>query len=379
MAIRSKARVAALGLASMTLALCVGPAVAAEVKVVAVQALTGPYAYAGVPGREGIDLALEAIQAKKLAGEHTISLAIEDTGSEKQQTISLVSRFAKDPSILAILGPTTSIEGVAVAPIANEHEIPLVTTTAVADAISKAGKWAFRTPASPAVIVGDIGRVAAKLGVTNAALVFTRDNDGGIAQKNVARKALEDSAVKVGIEEGVLASDTDFTSQVTKLQAANVDAIFFALPAEQSANFIIQARQAGMPANLKILGTPTMGSERFIAIGGSAVEGATFVADYFTENTGAQNADFVAAFKAKYGKLPDAPAALGYTALMVLAEAIKNAGAEPTRDGIRQKLTEIQNLPVVLGLGRFQFTEDRSPAYGTNVVTVRDGRFVLAN
>ena len=99
---------------------------------------------------------------------------------------------------MLILGPSASIEGVAVAPIVNEQKVPLLTTTAVADAIGNAGIWSFRTPASPSVIIGDIGKYAAeKIGVKRVALIFARDNDGAIAQKNVAKAAFEANKVEV--------------------------------------------------------------------------------------------------------------------------------------------------------------------------------------
>lgn len=368
-----------LSVAALVLGVVASAANAAEVKVVAIQALTGPYAFAGAPSREGIEIALEQIEKGNPAGENTINLTIQDTASEKQQGISLFTQTARDPSVMLIIGPSASIEGVAVAPIANEQQIPMLTTTAVADAIGEAGIWSFRTPASPSVIIGDIGGYAAEtLGVKRAALVFARDNDGAIAQAKVARAAFEAAGVEVAAEETVLAADTDFSAQVTKLQSMGIDGVFFAIPSEQSANFVIQARQAGIGEEMKFMGTPAMGSGRFIEVGGGAVEGATFVADYFAGNTTPENVAFVEAFRAKHDRDPDALAALGYTAMMVAAEAIKHAGDTPSRDSIRQALTDIKEMPVVLGRGKFEFGETRSPSYGALVLTVKDGKFALA-
>lgn len=352
---------------------------AAEINVGAELALTGPYAFAGVPSRDGMMIALEEINSRKLAGPHTIKLTIEDTASDKQQAIALINRFGRNDSILLVLGPSSSLEGVAVAPVANTLKVPMLTTTAIADDIIKAGEWSFRTPASAANTIGAIAEYAVrKQGVKSAALVFVRDNDGAIAQKNVARDALKAAGAQIVAEESVLSADSDFAAVVTKLQATPVDAIFMANPSEQSANFIIQARQAGIDPKTRFIGTPAMGSARFIQVGGKAVEGTSFASDYFPAGTSEQNKRFVAAFKARFNKDPDALAALGYTAMHVAAEAIKRAGPTPDRQKIRDALNSIREIPVVLGNGKFSFDASRAPNYGAPVLTVKGGAFIPA-
>ena len=350
-----------------------------EINISAELALTGPYAFAGAPSRDGLTIALEEINAKGIAGNHTIKLTIEDTASDKQQGITLINQFARQEKVVLVLGPSSSLEGVAVAPIANSLKVPLLTTTALADDIIKSGEWAFRTPASAAGTIGEVAKYATqKLGVKTAVLVFVRDNDGAIAQKNVARDALKERGAEIVSEESVLSADTDFMAVVTKLTTQKIDAIFLACPSELSANFIIQARQAGIDPKTQFIGTPAMGSSRFIQVGGKAVEGATFAADYFPANDSPQNKGFVQAFNAKYKRDPDALAALGYTSLYVAAAAIKQAGASPTREKVRAALAGIKDLPVVLGNGKFSFDANRAPDYGALVLTVKNGQFIIA-
>ena len=87
----------------------------------------------------------------------------------------------------------------------------------------------------------------------------------------------------------MLTSDTDFLAVITKIIGTKPDAVFLALVAEQSANFIIQARQQGIDPEVKFLGVPNFGSDQFILIGGKAVEGAIYVADYFAGMASEEN------------------------------------------------------------------------------------------
>ena len=114
-------------------------------------ALTGTYAWVGVPSREGLDVGIEDVNASGMLGGNILRVLIEDTASDKTQAISLINRFSTRDKALIVLGPSSSSEGVAIAPVANELKIPLLSTTAVSQTINKSGPWVFKTPASPAL------------------------------------------------------------------------------------------------------------------------------------------------------------------------------------------------------------------------------------
>jgi branched-chain amino acid transport system substrate-binding protein len=362
------------------LAACVtSPAFGQEYTVAAELALTGTYAWVGVPSHEGLLVGLDEVNASGMLGAGKIKLVIEDTGSEKAQAITLINRFQARENVLMVLGPSSSSEGVAIAPVANDLKIPLLTTTAVSDAINKSGIWAFKTPSSPSVIIGEVAKYAVdNLRIKSAALVWGRDNDGQVGQKNAALAYFKAHGVDIVAEESVLTTDTDFLALLTKITAKNPDALFLALTAEQAASFIIQARQGGIDPKVRFIGVPNMGAEQFITIGGKAVEGSTFVADYFPNLPSPENQRFVAEYKKRYNRLPDNGAALGYTAIKLAATAIKAAGPQPTREKVRAALAKIKGLKVILGRGDFSYDESRGALYGAVILAVKNGKIVPA-
>jgi len=370
----------ALHLSAVLLAACVtSAAFGQEYTVAAELALTGTYAWVGVPSHEGLLVGLDEVNASGMLGAGKIKLVIEDTGSEKAQAITLINRFQARENVLMVLGPSSSSEGVAIAPVANDLKIPLLTTTAVSDAINKSGIWAFKTPSSPSVIIGEVAKYAVdNLRIKSAALVWGRDNDGQVGQKNAALAYFKGHGVDIVAEESVLTTDTDFLALLTKITAKNPDALFLALTAEQAASFIIQARQGGIDPRVRFLGVPNMGAEQFITIGGKAVEGSTFVADYFPNLESPENQRFVAEYKKRYNRLPDNGAALGYTAIKLAAAAIKAAGPQPTREKVRAALAKIKGLKVILGRGDFSYDENRGALYGAVILAVKNGKIVPA-
>jgi branched-chain amino acid transport system substrate-binding protein len=370
----------ALRVSAVVLAACsAAPAFCQEYTVAAELALTGTYAWVGVPSHEGLLVGLDEVNASGMLGAAKIKLTVEDTGSEKAQAITLMNRFAARDNVLMVLGPSSSSEGVAIAPVANDLKVPLLTTTAVSDAINKSGIWAFKTPSSPSVIIGEVAKYAVdNLRIKSAALVWGRDNDGQVGQKNAALAYFKAHNVDIVAEESVLTTDTDFLALLTKITAKNPDALFLALTAEQAASFIIQARQGGIDPKVRFIGVPNMGAEQFITIGGKAVEGSTFVADYFPNAQSAENQRFVAEYKKRYNRLPDNGAALGYTAIKLAASAIKAAGAQPTREKVRAALAKIKALKVILGRGDFSYDENRGALYGAVILAIKNGKIVPA-
>lgn len=369
-----RARLATLaGTLTLTIA-----AHAEDIVVGAPLALTGPYAWVGVPSREGIEVALEEVNRTQALGANQLKLVIEDTGSDKGQAITLVNRFALRDKALLVLGPSSSVEGIAVAPVANELKVPMLSATAVSDAIGKAGPWSFKLPASPARIVDDVCRYAVAHGIRSVALVTARDNDGAVAQKDAAGRCFKAAQVAVVFDESVLATDSDFLAIQSKLIAAKPQGVFMGLGGEQAANFVVQARQNGVDPKVQFMGGPAMGAAQFLTIGGSAIEGTIYPADYYVGGTSAENKAFIAAFQKKYGRQPDFGAALGYASVKVAVAAIKAAGPHPTREAVRDALKTTAQMPTVLGTGRVGFDANRGGTYNGIVVRVKDGKLSAA-
>ena len=347
----------------------------ADIPVGVPMALTGPYAFVGVPIRNGIVTALEQANAGgKLWGR--IRIIEADDGSDKGQAVTLTNRLAMVDKVLMILGPTSSIEGTAAAPVANDLHVPMFTSAVSADVL-KAGPWSYKVTSSPADIMAELGTYAARtMGAKKAMFVFNRDNDGFVAQKNATRDTMKAAGVAVLGEEGILGSDTDFVALATKLADSGADCIYVGSPAEQGANLVIQARQAGLADNVRVIAPPSMASANFIKAGGRAVEGAVMVADYFAGADTPINKAFVAAYRARYNQAPDNWAAVGYTLGSLAVAVLHAAGPGADRERVRGAFGTIKDTPTVLGHGTYSFGPDRAPHYGAAIITVRNGAFV---
>src|SRR5439155_1326353 len=119
---------------------------AKEITVGVFNAMTGNYAFGGVPIQNGIKLALEEANTQGLPGGNKFKIVEADTAGEKSQVINLVNQFAKRDNAMLILGPTVSPEALAGAPVANDLQVPILVIGS-SPAIVATGPWAFKIQA----------------------------------------------------------------------------------------------------------------------------------------------------------------------------------------------------------------------------------------
>jgi branched-chain amino acid transport system substrate-binding protein len=376
MTIKLKQMMTRLALATAVTSAAATPALAQEVKIGVVLSNTGTFAFVGAPVINAVRLAYEELMAANYFGNTKVTLMVEDNRSDRAEAITLINRMATRDQATIIIGPVSTGEAMAAAPVAVDLKIPLFTTATSPDVL-KAGPWIFKSTETAEQFMTPLGtHVVQKAKPRNCFYVFIRDNEGYVRQKNVLRDVIAAGGVKTVGDESILAADSDFTALATKIVSSKADCLYVGTPPEQGANIVLQARQAGMPASTVLVGNTGMGSDRYLKAGGRAVEGTLFPAEFVPTGVNEMGRKFIAAYTKKYNMAPDSWAGVGYTMMLVTANAIKTAGPNPTRDAVRQAMARTNKLPVVIGQGTFTLDADRIPSFGAAVLTIKDGKFV---
>jgi branched-chain amino acid transport system substrate-binding protein len=376
MTIKLKQMMSRLALATAVTSAAATPALAQEVKIGVVLSNTGTFAFVGAPVINAVRLAYEELMAANYFGNTKVTLMVEDNRSDRAEAITLINRMATRDQATIIIGPVSTGEAMAAAPVAVDLKIPLFTTATSPDVL-KAGPWIFKSTETAEQFMAPLGtHVVQKAKPKNCFYVFIRDNEGYVRQKNVLRDTIAAGGIKTVGDESILAADSDFTALATKIVSSKADCLYVGTPPEQGANIVLQARQAGMPASTVLVGNTGMGSDRYLKAGGRAVEGTLFPAEFVPTGVNEMGRKFIAAYTKKYNMAPDSWAGVGYTMMLVTANAIKTAGPNPTRDAVRQAMARTNKLPVVIGQGTFTLDADRIPSFGAAVLTIKDGKFV---
>ncbi|HVV92586.1 MAG TPA: ABC transporter substrate-binding protein [Hyphomicrobiales bacterium] len=366
-------------LAAATLAVAIsgfaGAAKAEKDVVVAVQVpLSGPIS---VPrGRIGAEVARDQINKQGLLGEgRTLKLLIEDNGGDKTQAISLANQAIVADKVVALVAGAGSALSVPVAPVANTLKTPVVAVGS-SPAIVDAGPWGFCTFFASEEQVDVTAQLIDRLKVHAIAIIYDRSNDGSVRMKDSLQEQLKKQGVSVVSTDGIAPSDTNFGPLATRIAGEKIDAIYIEGAAAVAANFLIQVRQAGVGPNVRFLGAPQMYSPVLTQIGGKAIEGLYLPASYQIGLATDLNKEFVKEFRARGNTDPDIVGAAYYTAVMLIARAVHDAGPNADRQSVRDALDKIRNMPSVLGQGTFSFDKRRFGVFKNVLVRVEGGKFV---
>ena len=350
---------------------------AADRKVIILQALTGNGAFVGVPAAEAMKFAADELNAKGFLGADKLTYEVVDSASTRAQAMASITRYAADPNVLAILGPTTAVEAIPGGAVATEGKVVMYAMTN-AEATLKSGPYSFFAAQPPRVTMPHIADyVLNVVKARNCAIVNLSDNEAYVEQAKYFREYAEPRGLKIVDSTGVKGSDSDFSAVSTRIVGAKPDCVMLFTHAPVAANLAIQLKQAGLDARTRLIGQTGIASPQLVSIGGASVEGVVFNADWSPGGNSPAGKAFVEAYRKATGKEADNWAALGYTYMNVLATAIKNASPNPTRDKVRDAMTRTKDVPVIVGGGKYSLN-DRVPDYGVTFLQVRNGQFVAA-
>ena len=337
-----------------------------EIVIGVVLPLTGHLASAGELMKEGLDLARNEINAVQSSNPQ-FKFIIEDDTSTPEGAVAAFNKLIQEDSVSVILGPASSSATEAAFPIAHENGIVAISPTAGARGLTAISDFAFRIPLTTDIIVSKgIEVTHPKLGYQRVATMYDETDLFSTDRDTALQEAFTAKGIEVLTTEPFRSGDTDFSAQLTRIQALNPDAIFVsALPPEKP-GILVQAAELGLSVPFIVSSLTNVE----VAAAGAAAEGAiTFIGWLPTDDTPGNQA-FVQNYSETYGNTPNVFATASYTAVYILAEAIKNAQATDAIS-IRDALANISDLDTVLG--KFSFNANGDAVYDQKTLIVKDG------
>ena len=214
-------------------------------------------------------------------------------------------------------------------------------------------------------------------GVTKLGIIGLNDEAGEDVASG-CKKAAEDLGVEVVARHTFEASATDFTGQLSDLRSKGADGVCIANPLELAGLQLKQAQQLGWDPVW--LGFSSQADPRIVDLaGGKAAEGLVAVSTFrpvSDESPAVQ--EFVEAYTEKYDSAPSFFSQYGYWAGHLMADALEDAGDEPTRESLRDALLGWDEHEDSTGFsGPLSYSEDQPNGLNSLfVVEVKDGEVV---
>ncbi len=325
-----------------------------EIVIGGIFPLSGGVAVYGVECKNGIDLAIEEINAAGGINGKNISLISEDDEGNPEKTVNAYQKLTSKDGVKIVIGSLTSGCTQAITNRAQAQKVIQIAPAATAPAITDAGDFIFRT----CFIDPFQGRVGGKfsyetLNARKAAILYDIGNDYSVGLTENFESSFTEVGGQIVAKEAYNTNDKDFNAQLTKIKSANPDVVY--LPDYYNVVALIakQLRAQGIE-------TPIVGADGWDGILGNAnaeVLNGYYSNHYATDSTSPAVQSFVEKFNKKYSKDPNSFAALGYDSMYILKDAIIKAGSTDPQ-AVKVALEETDGNYVT---GHLKFDEKHNP------------------
>jgi len=343
---------------------------ATEIVVGEFGSLTGTTATFGISTKNGIEMAVDAVNKEGGVLGKKIRVIVEDDQGKPEEAQTVVTKLVNKDQVMAILGEVASSRTMAAAPVAQQNGIPLITPSSTNPKVTQVGDYIFRV----CFIDPFQGFVMAKfatntLKVKNVAILRDIKNDYSVGLADVFAENFKKMGGSIVANESYSEGDTDFSAQLTSIKSKNPQAVFLPGYYTEVGLVVRQAKKLGL--NVPFLGGDGWDSPRLIEIGGEALNGSYYSNHFAVSDPDPRIQKFVSEYKARYSETPDALAGLGYDAAGVLFDAIKRANST---DGakVRDAIASTKDYPGITG--KITINKDRNADKSAVVLEVKDGK-----
>ena len=208
-------------------------------------ALTGPYAAPyGLPMQRGFELAREELNQ---LGGLQITFIIEDDQSTVEGAVAAFNRLIHEHKVSIITGLAVSTQGAQAFPVAQENGVVCFSSVSAAAGLSAIGDFIFRAGLTTEVLnPNGVQITQEKLGYTKVATIYD-DADVYTSSIKELEKALAASGIEIVTTETFQGGDTDFSAQLTRIMAADPEAIFISALAGETPQILTQGARAWYP------------------------------------------------------------------------------------------------------------------------------------
>src|SRR5258708_25143273 len=313
-------RITTLGLA-LGAAIAFAGAAQADIKMAVTGPLTGPNAAFGAQLKNGVEQAVEDINAAGGILGQKIVLSYGDDVSDPKQGVSLANKFSGD-GVKYVIGPFNSGVTMPSSEVYQENGILEITPSATNPKVTERGMWnIFRTCGRD----DQQGEVAGKYILSKfkgkkVAVVHGKTTYGqGLADET--KKAVNKGGIKEVLYEGVNVGEKDYSALVSKIKASGADLVYWGGLHTEGGLIVRQMRDQGLKAPM--MSGDGITTDEFASIGGPGVEGTLMTFPPDARNSAAPK-DAVAKFRAKKFE-PEAYTLYSYAAVQVVAQAAEQA------------------------------------------------------
>jgi len=246
-------------------------------KVGAVFALTGPASNLGVPEEQTVEMMVDQINDAGGINGRPLEVIIYNTETSSEKCATMVNRLIEQDKVLAIIGPTTSGNSLAILDTMTTAKVPLVSCAANIGIVEPVEEryWIFKTPQTDKEAVTEIYIYLEEQGFTDIALI-TDTSGFGAAGRDILIADAPDYGFTIVDDQTFTSGDTTMQSQLTHIKGTDAEVVICWATDKESAVVALDMQTLHMDTPLFC--SHGIANMDFIEQAGTAANGVIFPA-----------------------------------------------------------------------------------------------------
>lgn len=337
------------------------------IKIGVISSQTGVGSYLGQQQIRGIEIALEEINNQGGINGQQIQLIYQDSKSEAKEGVNAANKLINIDKVKYIIGDSWNDTTVAIVPMINEKEIIMLSPVTNLNQLSKEDFFFRNMPTTKDMVLKTSYFLEKELNVKRIGVIYPGT---AFSQEHVndLLEYFKDKDVEIFLEK---VEGTDFSSQLTKLKAKEVDVIYNLHFTGVLGSVMEQAKKQ----DIDVIWVSHFGAENNMLITEfkEVSDGVYYPYPYNSEKIDLSNS-FIKTYYEKYNQYPDNTAVNAYDSLKILSMALKES--KDTKE-IKRYLENLKEYKGAGGL--FSFDENGDVKKEIVIKQIKDGGFVNVN
>ena len=246
-------------------------------KVGAVFSTTGPASNLGVPEKQTVEMMVDQINDAGGINGRLLEVIVYNTETSAEKCATMVNRLIVQDNVLAIIGPSTSGESLAILDTVTTAKIPLVSCAANIGIVQPVEEryWIFKTPQTDKEAVTEIYIYLEQQGFSNIAII-TDTSGFGAAGKVFLIADAADYGLTIVDDQTFTSGDTTMQSQLTHIKGTDAEAVICWATDKESAVVALDMQTLHM--DIPLVCSHGIANMDFIEQAGTAANGVIFPA-----------------------------------------------------------------------------------------------------
>lgn len=336
--------------------------------------LTGPLAFLSQQMLQGMKAAAQHVNTSGgVGGGRTIELVVRDHRGVPSEAVAVTKRLIEEDKVAVVDIDLPSTVAIAVQAVTKDAKVPQIAGFTFAPAAVKQGNpYFFRVSTNADLIADALARsIVEDKNNKTIAMLAPNDDYGRSAIQSLTIALERLGGPKVVHADYYERTQNDFSAILLKMKSLNPDSLFIDVRWPASLTVLKQMVEIGLKKPL--FSSVNFYNAKLAEQAGPLMEGTQLTVAWAPVFTDPASAEFIKAYEGMFKQAPDDSASLGWTVVMVAAQAFKAAGSTD-REALRKALTNV-NYNAPQGVVKFDNNGDANVA--AHVLRFKDGRYHL--